>query len=264
MNKKVLFFDIDGTLQSEVTKAVPQSAVAAIEKARSLGHLVFINTGRSYSQLGPIQARMEVDGYLCGCGTYIETWGEILYHRVIPRVQAEQIKEAIISCNLEGILEGREGCYYSHKTSRFPIGQELLTHLAGAFKSPGDDNEKSGSFEKFCVITDENSDKAAFFRSLGLGIHVIDRGGGFYECVPAGHSKATAIEVVLDHLKLKLTDAIVFGDSLNDLPMFELVPNAVLMEKHDRELEPFASFRTKTVENDGIAYAMQRLGLLHK
>lgn len=261
MSKKVLFFDIDGTLQSEVTKTVPQSAVEAIEKARSQGHLVFINTGRSYSQLGPIQERLETDGYLCGCGTYIEAGGEILYHRVLPRAQAEQIKAAIISCNMEGVLEGKEGCYYSHETSRFTLGQALLVHLAGAFKSPGDDDDGC-SYEKFCVITDDKSNKAAFFRSLGLGIDVIDRGGGFYECVPAGHSKATAIEVILDHYQLKLTDAIVFGDSLNDLSMFELVPNAVLMEKHDRELEPFASFRTRTVENDGIAYAMQRLGLL--
>lgn len=262
MSKKALFFDIDGTLQSEVTKTVPQSAVTAIETARSLGHLVFINTGRSYSQLGLVKERLKFDGYLCGCGTYIEAEGEVLYHRVLPKAQVEQIKAAIISCNMEGILEGREGCYYSHNPSRFRLGQELLKHLTGVLKFPGDDEAGDISFEKFCVMTDENSNKGAFFRSLGLGIDVIDRGGDFYECVPAGHSKATAIEVILDHLKLKLADAIVFGDSLNDLPMFELVPNAVLMGKHDRELEPFASFRTKTVEDDGIAYAMQRLGLL--
>lgn len=259
MSKKVLFFDIDGTLQSEVTKTVPQSAVDAIEKARSLGHRVFINTGRSYSQLGSIQARLIADGYLCGCGTYIEAGGEILYHKVIPRLRADEIKAAIISCNMEGILEGKESCCYSHKTSRFLLGQDLLKNLTGALGSPGDEG---ASFEKFCVLADEFSDKATFFRSLGLDIDVIDRGSEFYECIPAGHSKATAIEVILDHFKLPLTDAVVFGDSLNDLPMFELVPNAVLMEKHDRELEPFASFRTKTVENDGIAYAMQRLGLL--
>lgn len=262
MKKRALFFDIDGTLQSEVTKTVPQSAAAAVAKARSLGHLVFINTGRSYSQLGPIQELIQADGYLCGCGTYIEAGGETLYHRVIEDSQAEQIKAAIISCNMEAILEGKEGCYYSHETSRFPFGQELLKYLAFAIKSRGWEKNGCGPFEKFCVIADENSNKAAFFRSIGLSIEVMSRGGGFYECVPAGHSKATAIEVILDHYRLELGDAVVFGDSLNDLPMFELVPNAVLMGKHDRELEPFASFRTKTVEDDGIAYAMQRLGLL--
>ena len=46
--RKALFFDIDGTLLSEVTKTVPESAKKALSLARSLGHLVFINTGRSY------------------------------------------------------------------------------------------------------------------------------------------------------------------------------------------------------------------------
>ncbi|MGL5437524.1 MAG: Cof-type HAD-IIB family hydrolase [Lachnospiraceae bacterium] len=260
MSKKALFFDIDGTLMSEVTRAVPESTSEALAKARSLGHLVFINTGRSYSQLEPIQAVVEADGWLCGCGTYVEAEGEVLYHRVIPPAQAEKIKAAIIEYNLEGVLEGKEGCSYSHESSRFAIGKELIQMINFSLRSGtfGGDTP----FEKFCVMTDEQSDKASFFRSIGLGINVINRGNCFYECIPAGHSKATAIEMILSHYHLDLADAYAFGDSMNDLPMFEYVPNAILMGKHDKELEPFASFVTKTVEKDGIAYAMNRLGLL--
>ena len=97
---------------------------------------------------------------------------------------------------------------------------------------------------------------------MGLDIQVIDRGEGFYECVPEGHSKASAIDIILKEYGLKLTDAYVFGDSTNDLAMFEHVPNAIVMGHHSRELEPYASFFTKTVEQDGIWYAMEKLGLL--
>ena len=49
MNKmKALFFDIDGTLLSEKTRQVPESAKEALKEARRRGHLVFINTGRVY------------------------------------------------------------------------------------------------------------------------------------------------------------------------------------------------------------------------
>ncbi len=262
MSKKALFFDIDGTLMSEVTREIPDSTIAALRKARESGHLVFINTGRSYSQVGPVQEILEVDGWLCGCGTYVEADGEVLYHKEIPEDQAVKIKQAIIDNNLEGVMEGRYGCYYSHDTSRFALGQELLKMIGFAMKPAVDDGKKNLPFEKFCVIADEQSDKVTFFRSLGLGIDVINRGNGFYECIPAGHSKATAVEVILRHYRLDLADAYVFGDSNNDLSMFEYVPNAVLMGKHDKELEPYASFVTKTVEKDGIAYAMDRLGLL--
>ena len=119
-----------------------------------------------------------------------------------------------------------------------------------------------GEINKFCILTDSQSDRAGLLRDLDLDIAVIDRGEGFYECVPEGFTKATAIDVVLETYGLTLEDAYVFGDSTNDIAMFEHVPNAVLMGKHSPELEPYASFLTKNVEQDGIWYAMEKLGLL--
>lgn len=261
MSRKVLFFDIDGTLLSEVTKQVPESAKEAVARTRANGNLVFINTGRSFGELGAIKDMITVDGWLCGCGTYVEAEGNILYHYPIPKEQAEKIKASILAYNLDGFLEGREGCYTYGETSRFPLGNSIRKGMNPATTSM-DWTKSCGEFDKFCVISDEQSDKVGFFRELGLDIDVIDRGDGFYECVPAGHSKATGIDVVLAHYGLRLEDAYVFGDSTNDLSMFEYVPNAVLMGHHDKELEPYASFLTKTVEQDGIWYAMEHLGLL--
>jgi len=263
VSKKALFFDIDGTLLSEVTREVPESAKRALQTARSCGHLVFVNTGRSCSELGEIRALLDplADGWLCGCGTYVEVGGKVLYHRVMPEEQSRRVRKAIEDANMDGILEGKEGCYVGSPDSRFPEGRRFRKGLEWAIKSTNW-NESCGEAEKFCVIADDQSDRAGFFRSLGLDIDMIDRGGGFYECIPAGHSKATGIDVILETYGLKLEDAYVFGDSTNDLPMFEHVPNAVLMGKHDKELEPFASFTTKNVEQDGIWYAMEKLGLL--
>ncbi len=103
-----------------------------------------------------------------------------------------------------------------------------------------------------------------FQRALGLEYNIIDRGDGFYECVPADYSKATAIDVVLEKYGMALEDAYVFGDSTNDLPMFEHAKNCILMGHHDVELEPYATFFTKNVEDDGIEYAMKKLKLICK
>lgn len=70
-NKKALFFDIDGTILSEVTGKIPESASAALQKAHDLGHLLFINTGRTICCLPPMICRLPFSGYLCGCGSYI-------------------------------------------------------------------------------------------------------------------------------------------------------------------------------------------------
>ena len=68
--------------------------------------------------------------------------------------------------------------------------------------------------------------------------------------------------MVLEHYGIELEDAYVFGDSTNDLSMFTYAKNAVLMGDHDKELEPYATFVTKKVEEDGVAYAMERLGII--
>ncbi len=123
MNKnrtKALFFDIDGTLLSEKTRRVPDSAKEALRQAREKGHMVLINTGRVYPHLGQIRAQVDADGFLCGCGTYVRVNDEVLYHHVIPHERGLQIKRDIDDCGLDGVLEGLGGCYMHKDPSRLP------------------------------------------------------------------------------------------------------------------------------------------------
>lgn len=263
MSRKALFFDVDGTLLSEVTRTVPESAAEALAEARRRGHLVFINTGRIYSYIGPIKDLVEADGYLCGCGTYIVAEGEVLYSHSIPHERGLQIKKDILAYGFDGILEGAKGCYFRKEISWIPEIERLRVLVTeGGGIAPYGWEEDCYEFDKLCAIADEHSDKEGLFKALQPDINVIDRGNNFYECVPAGHSKATAIEFVLRKYGLSLEDAYVFGDSTNDLAMFKYAKHAILMGNHDTKLEPYASFITKTVEEDGIAYAMKMLGLI--
>ena len=45
---KLLFFDIDGTILSDRTYKIPESAIKAIKLAKDNGHKCFLCTGRSY------------------------------------------------------------------------------------------------------------------------------------------------------------------------------------------------------------------------
>ena len=263
MNRKALFFDVDGTLFSETRRMVPESAKRALRLTREKGNLVFINSGRVFSNLGPIMELVEADGYLCGCGTYIQMAGKEVYSRRIPHDRGKAVKEAIIRFGFDGVLEGKESCYFQKGDSRIPKVRELKAHMTeGGHCSPYGWDEDCYEFDKFCVMADGLSDKKGLFDFLKEDFQVIDRGDDFYECVPKGHTKATAIDGVLKDFGIGLEDAYVFGDSANDLDMFRHVPNAVLMGKHDDVLKPYATFVTKEVEDDGIEYALKSLGLL--
>jgi HAD superfamily hydrolase (TIGR01484 family) len=217
MNRKALFFDIDGTLFSEIERQVPQSAVLALKKTRQCGNLVFINTGRPVCQTAGIQMEVESDGLLCGCGTYITTGNEVIYDRRIPAKRTARLKEDIVRFGLDGVLEGVEGCYFQRGESRMPMVNRLMELLKeGNAYVPLGWEDNSYDISKFCVAADRESRKMEFFATIEDEFEIIDRGGGFYECVPLGHSKATAVEAVLGRFGIAKEDAWVFGDSMND------------------------------------------------
>ena len=66
-----LFFDIDGTILSETTHEIPESALVALRKAQENGHKTFINTGRTICSVPLMIKRIPFDGFLCGCGTHL-------------------------------------------------------------------------------------------------------------------------------------------------------------------------------------------------
>lgn len=263
MNRKALFFDIDGTLLTDGKKELPKSAEEALKKAREAGHMVFINTGRSRILMQELEGRIEVDGYLCGCGTLIEVHGKKLMHHVLSAKLRRKIQDNIMHYGLDGILEGPGGIYVQKGQSRMPGVQRVKDLFLGSgvmFEANWAANTLI--FDKFCVLKDEASDMDGFMKSLEHEIQFIDRGHNLYECVPVGFDKATAMEVILDYFQIPWEESYAFGDSANDLAMIKYACHSVVMEEHAEVLEPYAELITKRVEDDGIAYAFKMLKIV--
>lgn len=263
MGRKALFFDVDGTLSSNLTHTVPDSAVRVLSETRKKGNLVFVNSGRTWYALQEIVGSFEADGYLCGCGTNVIVEGKQLLAYRIPHKQGVEIKRRAHACGLDGLLEGIDGIYYRKDASPVKKAEWLRQQFirSGIAACSGWDDEDY-DFSKFCLFADEKSDREGFFRWLAPDFQVIDRGNDFYEIVPAGFTKGTAVGLVLDYYGIAPSDAYGFGDSSNDLDMFKAVGNVVLMGNHDPVLDSYEAFLTKTVEEDGIAFAMEKLGLV--
>ena len=76
------------------------------------------------------------------------------------------------------------------------------------------------------------------------------------------HPDYVSGEALAQHLGIRTEEIACIGDGENDLSMFRYGRNCILMGHHSPELEPYATFVTKTVEEDGIAYAMKELGII--
>ncbi|MBQ8960666.1 MAG: HAD family hydrolase [Ruminococcus sp.] len=259
----VIFFDIDGTLITEDARMlIPESTRRAIARTRELGNLTFINSGRTEFNILPKIRELGFDGYLLGCGTYIEYAGQVLLYETQPQEFCRRIAQVLLSCGVTPVYERRDGYFFE---DRAPMSDDLKWFLDN-FVSAGIDVSRrvpdpDFSFDKFVVWENPGCDMELFRSEIGRYFDIIDRGGGFYENVPKGFSKATAITAILDRLGIELENAYAIGDSPNDLPMLEAVPHSIAMGGAER-IHPYVSYITDPIEEDGIWNALEHFGLV--
>ncbi|BCN30320.1 HAD family hydrolase [Anaeromicropila herbilytica] len=263
VNRKVMFFDIDGTLLTEGTHIIPDSAKKAIKKARENGHLAFINTGRTFFNIEKELHDIGFDGYICGCGTYVRINNEVVEYKTLDVLTRKEIINHLRKHRVDAILEGLEDVYFDTNN----IISENMKNIRDDFHKKGYGLEKNWdseeiSYDKLFLITSMETNIEEFISFFNEKFDYIDRGNNRGEVVPKGYSKATGIKRVLDYYNIPIEDAFVFGDSSNDLPMFEYVPNSIAMGESDECILKLAHYHTKNVEDDGIEYAMKKYGII--
>lgn len=263
MEQAALFFDIDGTILSNETHTIPKSALYAMEKAQKNGHLLFVNTGRTICALPKELYTFDFDGYLCGCGCYLVYRDEVLLESHIDRERGQAIVEKAKECNFGIVLEGTKDIFFPEQKSRFEQLERARLHF-GELGLGKKQYIESGNcdYDKLFLYEDEMTDKVSFVEYVANEMDLIDRGVGMYEVVQNRFSKATACDFILEKFGMSKEQAYVFGDSMNDLSMFEYAKHTIAMGDHAKGLEPHTEFVTKRVEEDGIAYAMEHYGLI--
>ncbi|MBR3840961.1 MAG: Cof-type HAD-IIB family hydrolase [Erysipelotrichales bacterium] len=258
--RKLLFFDIDGTLTDEATGIIPESTRQAVAKARENGHLCFLNSGRTYPIIENNFKEM-VDGIVCGLGTYIEYQGRILLHNVLNKELCKEIMKLALECNVECYFEGYYGVS-SLENTRFEMFDDLNKSFVEK-KMPLSYYPKDDLlFEKFCVMEDDFGDYVRFNEFVGKYFRKIDRGNNFYEYEQLGYSKATGIDYLCNYFNTTLDNCYVFGDSTNDLPMLEHVKHSVLMENGNPMLRDKVEFVTTLSSVDGVENALKHYELI--
>lgn len=262
-NPSIIFFDIDGTLVTEdKRRIIPDSARNAIAETKRRGNLTFINTGRTVFNVGSCVRELGFDGYICGCGTYVEYGGKIVSDNRLEQKFCREIAEIVRECFVTPVYEDRNGYFFDDK---LPMNDALRNFL-DVFVDPGIDitgrvDDDDFIFDKFVVWLDDSSDEEKFRSEIGKYFDIIDRGGRFFENVPLGFSKSTGIRLILDRLGIPIENAYAIGDSMNDIPMFQAVPNSIAMGGAE-QLYPYVSYITSSIEKDGIANALEHFGLI--
>ncbi len=125
MKIKVLFFDFDGTIISNKTGILPDSARDTLTKLKEAGYVLILNTGRTKAILSPITNTIAFDGRILGCGSYVEYQNEVIYIAEVEKKLHKDIISKIKEYDIEAFLEGKEYLYISDNIT----SERLLYHL---------------------------------------------------------------------------------------------------------------------------------------
>lgn len=262
MDKRIIFFDIDGTLSDEKTSTVPESCKDAIHLAQQNGHILIVNTGRPVATIENMITSIGFDGYICGCGTYIEYKNNTIMHATLDETIRREVVRQAFKCNVQAVLEGVKGAFFPNNvTHPFVLNFQNRYQEQGLPNGVYENNELI-DFDKMAVWYDENSDIESFKKFLRQYFEIIQRADDFIEVIPLGHSKATGIQYLLDHLGMELENTISIGDSTNDLSMLEFTHESVAMGNSNPILFDKVSYITTDVDKDGIYNALKHFQLI--
>lgn len=272
MKKKIVFFDIDGTLW-DFHMRIPESTREGIRKLREAGNLAFINSGRTRSFINsPELFSLGFDGIVSGCGTMLE-WAsegktlapEILpeyvreYHRLSREVCLRTV-ETVKRHRFRPILEGRDHLYMNvEEFAAEPYGELVIRSMGDKLLALQD---YWGEWEISKLSCDtENLETASCFEELSDLYDFLVHDAKVVEFVPKGFDKARGLLRVLDLLGIDLQDSYAIGDSVNDLGMLRAAGTGIAMGDGQEVAKEAADYVTAPLHEDGIYLALAHFGL---
>ena len=257
---KIVFFDIDDTLRVKNTGFMPESIQRVFKGLKEKGILTGIASGRGIYGVVPEIRALEPDFFVTLNGAYVEDKkGQVIHQQVIPR----PLVEAYLAWTKEvGIDYGFAGSHDAALSTRRPDISAAMDIVYPNLPTVPDyhqdhDVYQMWTFEKEGVQLDLPENLRDHLRAVRW--HPIS-----CDIVLQTGSKAAGVAKVMEVLGLKPENLLVFGDEVNDLELFDYAGISIAMGVSHKALQDKADYITKKVEEDGILYALEELGMVEK
>ncbi|WP_421102926.1 Cof-type HAD-IIB family hydrolase [Sporosarcina psychrophila] len=259
MTKKMIMFDIDGTLLDHDNN-LPVSAKEAVRLLKEAGHEVAFATGRAPYFIQDLRKELEVDSFICFNGQYVEIENEVIYKNPIDRELLSDLSGFATTQNHPLVYLGAE---FMRSTIDYHADiEESLTALQIDTTQIEMNANYYNDAEIYQTLLYCKEQDETHYRSNLQGLNFIRWHEYAMDVLPLGGSKAKGIEKFIEKKGFTKDQVYAFGDNLNDIEMLKYAGHSVAMGNAPEEVKKVARYVTKDVGEDGIAYGLQMVGLL--
>ena len=265
---QLIALDLDGTLTNDAKEVTPHTKKVLREAAQK-GAAIALVSGRPTIGILRLARELELDkiggfilayngGQIIDCKT-----GEDIFRAQFPRDCIEeaigfsrQAHIAMVAYDADGIVtEGPVDQYVLHESRNNDIPVKQVEDLAAYLHDPFVKLLLCGAPERIAGLEPV---MAAHFRGR---LDIYQAESVFLEVMPLGINKAAGLEKLMRKLGVDRKAMMACGDANNDLPMMRLAGLSVAMGNAYENVKQAADFITKSNNDDGVAYAIERFVL---
>ncbi len=269
---KVIFLDIDGTLVGHQRK-VSSLVMEGLKKVRENGHHVFLCTGRNRIGVEDLMKLDLFDGAICSAGGYIEVNGQLIYEAGMTKDEIRLVRDVFEANDIAYNLEANFTAYQTPEMTLELIkagrvmGNSEIERLLQERQIRSIDQYEGETIHTITYISEDEGSVLVAKKQLENQLHFLIYGKMITglmngELMKKGVHKGTGIMKVIEYYDLPISETIGFGDSMNDIEMLETCAYSVVMANGSDEVKQYANSVCEGVEEDGIYYELQRLGLI--
>jgi len=258
MNRKIVFFDIDGTIYRPHI-GITSKTKEAIKALTANGHYAFLATGRPYCMVSREFLDLNITGVNAACGTYITCNGRTVLNYEISYQALSETMSAFEKHNVDALFEGCKGAYYNGNLKSIFIEKAGET---GFFDLKPWQEFNHLNINKMSIQIYNRNEFSKVLPVMNKYYDIIDRKSNLIEAVPKGYSKASAVKYLIEKLNISIDDTYAFGDSENDLDMMKYVKNSIAMGNSVADVINVSRYMTETIEKDGVYNGLKVLGLI--
>lgn len=273
MDKKILAFDLDGTLLN-TSHEITKNTLQVIRTLKSMGHHIVIITGRSFNACTYYSKLIEAD-YTIACNgafTYNNKDNTIYNKLPLDKDLSRQILKLLYNKkNHLKIQWDSVATYYSNNITPFESSyinnykrdfpEDLFNHkIIKEFNEVKEYDEEI--YQIFFHPMGSNKD---MYREVLLELNHFDNMNIVdfkSDCTDINHCLATkgnGLKSLADSLDISRKQVVVFGDGDNDISMFEYAGLAIAMENACEEIKDLSHMITSSHDEEGVANALQKI-----